>query len=478
MKTMKEKEKINAWVNKLSSESLPLFAHTARSIASLSTDCETSITQMSQSILSDSAMTARVLRMANSVHYNPSTQPINTVSRAIVVLGFNCVRNIALSITLIDTILSGIRHDRAIEEMVRAYHAAVQARNLAKQMHSNAEEEIFVATLLQRIGQLIFWCFPYGQAESLDFEYSMRKSSQEAEECILGFSLKELTEELVDQWHLSELMKEPIVLPEESEIDGRVLVQLGYQISTASEQGWASEETLSALKLVSRTLGIGLNDVREAAYINAQEALDNLLMLGIPNPAKIIPKTPCRHHEQENQQKVKVDNQIDLQLSMLKEVSSMVFQEVDINLTLHSVLEGVHRSLTMDRTVFALACQETNSLKAKFVMGGHKEILMERFYFSLNPKYENLITHIYNSGKATFIDHKYRYKLPDMITPEFKRCIGDNEAFVMPIFIGGVTKGLVYADRCITKRPFSMSDFQVFEHFCEHINIAFKILSK
>ena len=64
------------------------------------------------------AMTARLLKMANSVFYNPGGIRISTVSRAIVILGFNTVRNIALSISLVETMLSGSRHDNALAELV------------------------------------------------------------------------------------------------------------------------------------------------------------------------------------------------------------------------------------------------------------------------------------------------------------------------------------------------------------------------
>ena len=114
---------LKEWVRRLNEEEFPLFAHTARNIASLSADDEASVNELAQVILGDSAMTARVLRMANSAYYNPSSQRINTVSRAIVLLGFDVVRSIALSISLIDTVLTGGRHDAALGELVKSFHA-------------------------------------------------------------------------------------------------------------------------------------------------------------------------------------------------------------------------------------------------------------------------------------------------------------------------------------------------------------------
>ncbi len=472
------------WVDRLSQEDLPLFAHTARSIASLSENSDASIAEMAESILSDSAMTARVLRMANSVFFNQTSKPITTVSKAILVIGFNGVRNIALSIALIDTILSGIRHDRAIQEMIRAYHAAIQAKGLALQenLDNQKVEEIFIATLLQRFGSLTFWCFSYGFAEALDFEYSMHKTSEEAEQQILGFTLQELTKEITGRWHLSSLS--PNALPEEGERDAKQsihhpsqYVTAGYDISLAAEQGWESAQMETVVNHLSKTLNKPKADISLAIRTQAAQALEALHMMGIPNAASIIPHCSQINAQPSVKENTKVStNQIELQMSMLMDLTSMLFTQPDVNLILNTTLEGIFRGLLMDRVILAWTNPKTNSLKAKHVMGGHKSILMERFDFSLASKEENLLTHAFDEKKPIFLNKKYRFKHSTLISKDIKRCIGDNDAFVMPILVKHQPRGLMYADKAITKRALTEKEFQTFQHFCEHINIAFKML--
>ncbi len=76
-------------------------------------------------------LTTQVLKLANSIYYNPCSQRINTVSRAVMRLGFNTVKEICLAIALIETVLSSRHKEKVALEVARAFHAAVQARKMA-----------------------------------------------------------------------------------------------------------------------------------------------------------------------------------------------------------------------------------------------------------------------------------------------------------------------------------------------------------
>lgn len=62
-----------------------------------------SISDLTHEILKDVALTNKLLRLVNSVHYaHASRGTISTVSRAVSLVGFNAVRNMALSLVLLD----------------------------------------------------------------------------------------------------------------------------------------------------------------------------------------------------------------------------------------------------------------------------------------------------------------------------------------------------------------------------------------
>lgn len=65
-------------------------------------DDRASASDLTELLRQDHALSARVLRLANSAYYG-RREPVETLHRCVVVLGFNQVRNIALATSLFDT---------------------------------------------------------------------------------------------------------------------------------------------------------------------------------------------------------------------------------------------------------------------------------------------------------------------------------------------------------------------------------------
>ena len=93
------RDNLDLWVNRLSKQEMPIFARTAQHITNVVARDVSSVAELSRGILQDASMTARLLRMANSAYYNPHSHSINTITRAVMVLGFETVRSMCLSFT-------------------------------------------------------------------------------------------------------------------------------------------------------------------------------------------------------------------------------------------------------------------------------------------------------------------------------------------------------------------------------------------
>ncbi|MAT65070.1 MAG: GAF domain-containing protein, partial [Gammaproteobacteria bacterium] len=144
----KNPRNLTEWVDVLSQQGMPIFTHTLRSISGMAADRQSSASELANVILQDAAMTAKLLRIANSPYYNTQAKSISTVSRAVVLLGFDAVRGLALSIAVVESAARGANKARLAADMARAFHAAVQARAFAQQRRDRSPEEVFIATLL------------------------------------------------------------------------------------------------------------------------------------------------------------------------------------------------------------------------------------------------------------------------------------------------------------------------------------------
>ncbi|OUR88952.1 hypothetical protein A9Q81_22735 [Gammaproteobacteria bacterium 42_54_T18] len=474
-----DKDGLKKWVRRLNEEEFPLFAHTARSIASLSTDDEASVHELAQVILGDNAMTARVLRMANSAYYNPLNQRITTVSRAIVLLGFDVVRSIALSISLIDTVLTGGRHDAALGELVKSFHAAIQAKEFASVRKSSNTEEVFIAALLNRLGVVAFWCFPYGNDEALIDAYastSQPEDVENAEKEVLGFTLEQLTSALSKEWQLSSLLMK--ALSHSDTRNKNILdIERGFRIANSVEKGWDAKPVISVLEEISEEINKSLKAVKDIAYDNSQKAMRMIEKFGIQIAGQFIP--PMQEDAVSGMAFVgkKTDDGADLQLDILRELSTMLSEQVDLNTILVTVLEGILRSLGMDRVVLALMVKKGERLASKLVLGEGRTQFEKSFDFPLNEK-DNVFTHLFELNEPLWMDRKMRADLGPLLTPDIYNAIGQVEFFAVPICVAGKPRGVIYADRSLTREPLEKHAFLTFRHFCEQANIAFTILGR
>jgi len=88
---------LDEWTRVLCEQEMPIFSNTAQNIHSTLEDNNKGAMDLASIILQDPNLTSKLLTVSNSVYYNPSNQNINTVSRAIVILGSNIIRELTLA---------------------------------------------------------------------------------------------------------------------------------------------------------------------------------------------------------------------------------------------------------------------------------------------------------------------------------------------------------------------------------------------
>ncbi|MBT5230077.1 MAG: HDOD domain-containing protein [Methylococcales bacterium] len=195
---------LDQWVSFISSKEMPIFTHTASLLSDMIQDNHSTTSDLSQIILKDPALTSKVLRMANSSYYNPRVKKLKTITRAIVVLGYNTIREISLSSSLLEPLLHGHHQEAVSRHVRRSIHAAVIAKELVKSYPNGRPEETFIAALLSELGHFAFWCFSKNIADKLHEAQieNPKTAPQKLEAKVLGFKLDQLTQSLCKKWNL------------------------------------------------------------------------------------------------------------------------------------------------------------------------------------------------------------------------------------------------------------------------------------
>ena len=111
---------------------------------------------MTQTVLSDPVLTQKVLRLANSGMYSAFGQRINTVSKAILVLGTEAIGHLALGLKLIEELSKSTPDSlQAHIEMEKAVLAGMVAHQVAAEAATRDPEEAVVCSILHSLGRMM-----------------------------------------------------------------------------------------------------------------------------------------------------------------------------------------------------------------------------------------------------------------------------------------------------------------------------------
>ncbi len=119
-------------------------------------DYDTSINKLSDRIKSDQAMVSKILKLVNSAFFGLRSK-IGNIPHAIVVLGFNTIRNAVLSVSMIDTfsIKEAFNGFDITEFWKHSVAVAVTSKYLADKAKINSADDCFVGGLLHDMGKVV-----------------------------------------------------------------------------------------------------------------------------------------------------------------------------------------------------------------------------------------------------------------------------------------------------------------------------------
>ena len=88
---------LEEWVRRLRDRDMPVFSRTVQALNEAMNGSRSGVLELSQIILEDPTLTAKILKLSNSPYYNPGRQKLATITRAIVLIGLQTVRDLALA---------------------------------------------------------------------------------------------------------------------------------------------------------------------------------------------------------------------------------------------------------------------------------------------------------------------------------------------------------------------------------------------
>ncbi len=194
----------------------PALSESVVRIQRLAVSDTESIQSLTNEILRDVSLTNKLLRMVNTAHFTAvAGGGISTVSRAVALVGFAGIRNMALSVLLLEHMGDKAHAAQLKEEFLRALMAGTLAGELSPLARES--EEAFLAAMFQNLGRLLTEYYFPEEAVQIRQQVARNDSTatrELASRRILGIGLEDLGLGVAKAWGLPETLQKALRVPE------------------------------------------------------------------------------------------------------------------------------------------------------------------------------------------------------------------------------------------------------------------------
>ncbi len=248
-------------------EKMPAFPKSVQRVVQLTSDINASAKEIVRVIESDPIMTVKILKVINSAFYG-LPQKITSIQRAVVIIGLNTIKNLALSVAAMGFLNQTNKAGFNTQDfLLHSLTTASISRLLAERLKIPQSEcsDFFVAGLLHDFGKIIF-----AEFYSEDFKLALEKSSEQqipldqTESEFIGMNHAEAGKILAEKWELDELLISAIDHHHDIENDNvlKDCVFTANQISKKLEFGFAGNPIIEELpdSIIAR-FGFSLDDL-------------------------------------------------------------------------------------------------------------------------------------------------------------------------------------------------------------------------
>jgi len=211
-------------------EDLPTLPSVVTQVLNATMDEHTSAADIAKLVSTDQALTAKVLRVANSAFYGLK-QEVTALPHAIVVLGLKTLKCILLSVSVFD-MFEKYKHEEGLPKDRFWEHSlgvAVAARIIAQRLDYEPPDEAFVAGILHDVGKIVLDVF--GKGVYADVLKKVKEDGgfiRDVEEISLGFDHAFVGEWVAKRWGLPDVLCEAIAYHHKAYDDAPTLAKIVY----------------------------------------------------------------------------------------------------------------------------------------------------------------------------------------------------------------------------------------------------------
>lgn len=443
-----------------------------------------SIHKLAQTILRDVSLTNKLLQVINSAAYTQFQGRIHTISKAVLILGFEAVRNVAMSLVMLEFTQGRVQEKAMHEEIVGAFFAGVVSKSLCEQLRLRSGEEGVICAMFQNLGRLLCLFFLYEESQQIAKAMAAGMTADEASKQVLGISYADLAVGIARHWNFPDRLiegmrhigdgdiKRPKTDVDQLRLVSNLATELHYTaLHTRGKDKDAAlcalvERYIDAIELntnqLAKAIDDGLKEIRERARMINLAIADSHTLKTVKNwlggpaePASADNEAPAAGADP----LLRDVNTLDaLETSAgdarnpdraladgVRDVTETLTTDFTLNDVLQMVLETMHRGMRFERTLIFIRDNKRNVMRARFGFGTNIEQVIQQCVFPLTAAADVFYVAM-EKGVDIVIDDAYAANIASRIPQWHRQSLASKSFLLLPLVVKNKTIGLFYAD--------------------------------
>ena len=482
----------------------PALSESVVRIQSVASSDVHNVSALSGEILKDVALTNKLLRLVNTANYSQASGGVSTVSRAVVLVGFSGIRNMAMSLVLLEHMHDKTQAAQLKEEFLRSLLAGMLASELGTSVPGS--EEAYLGALFQNLGRLLTeYYFPEearqvrGIVAGTGTAHEVPVNNSTASTRVLGLSFETLGLGVAKVWGLPATLQAcmraptgepPARSPNDPAEQLRWLTYTANQIADTllrSEPEQAAAQVAIVAKRYARALGMTGARI-EAASAAAQEKLAQVveaMSLNVPkqstanrlfvrptpelDPATVreerldvvltatLPIHPTRTLKIEppaaaitgasaaTATAAPTVDACDVLTAGIQDVTNTLIENFKLNDVLRMILETMLRALAFRHVVFCLRDLKTGALTGRLGFGEGADAVAAAFKVPLKGA-TDLFSTVCGKGADVLIADTRAAHIASRLPAWYRQGVNAPSFLLLPVVLNGAPLALIYAD--------------------------------
>ncbi|ULG68659.1 HDOD domain-containing protein [Marinobacterium sediminicola] len=489
---------------------LPVFSATVNRIRQVSSSRESDAMALAMAVMKDANLSTKLLKIANTPSYNRSGGQISAVSRAVVLIGFERIQNLCVTLKLIESFRNEQPNAGVEQLLIRAFLNASLARELAAAAGALDIEETYICGLLYGLGEIIVaFTLPDTYAEMLRQRERAKERWPRIQLQQLGGNFSDIGQDLAQSWGFPKNVVQAMdpLTADQLRGNGRLnhrlavgchdLLELVYRRDTAGELDYSSllgelaETTRQPVDNMDRYISEAFRQVCDLAdeygvqhrlvspqlSLSDDPALDEMTRKlayyvrsrEARNPA-VFPDESAEQHQPARETLL-----MERQLHHLQQMNELIAAPTSASDIIEAVVTAIAESSALERVAFCQLSANGQELKARICAGKDKDKDILKTFFQLHRQMPGalLFFRILEKRMTLLVPDSDEPGWQERLPEHFLQGVGPKGFIMAPLVVKDRVLGLMYADK---GEEVEDQEFKVFNQFMMQARLGLEML--